>query len=517
MSSELLFEMLCSRLGKTRVLKDVHSAPLGEDFRSWISENVRQSRVMLAIIGPKWLPILRERQLTGGDDYVLAELEEASAMGIPIIAVLVDGATMPTPDDFPSQLRGLSFLNALSIPPPPHFSHAVLELAARLAEQFPELLRRPETQLALPFLRAKIALAAAFMTVLAVTGANLFFPAPQVDRVRLSSLLHNTLWIEYSPPMEEAFSSLPEEDREIFADKLRNELGVLKAAGFTGILSNGDTGATVMIPYVAKELGLKVIVICGFLGNSKERETALARCFLLRDTVDGYCIGYDSLTREYQAGNLQVAINRLKKRTGLPTATTQPAAHYPNNERLISLGDWLFPEVHLDLSSGSETDPTAPADRDAIFFDRDSNSFSTDVDRDVERFRLGALQLAEIARAIDKPLVFNGVSYPHDNVKNASPTTQAAFFGRLIDALANPRTGLGLHLSMVPHSAFDREWRIYINDPDSGGMRPRPGYEIWMSYTGLFSYDGQPRPAVWEILKRHPNWLAPSGFKEKVL
>ena len=514
-SSELLYELLCSRLGRAKVLKDVHSAPLGEDFRSWISENVRGSSVMLVVIGPKWLTSLQDRRQSGRVDYVLVELEEAFEQGIPTIAVLVDGATMPISEDLPSRLKGFTFLNASTIPAPPHLSDAVLALASRLTEQFPELLLRPVNESAQYFRRGRIAQLMALATVVAIIAGHYFLPPSEVNKVHLAALLHDNLWIEYSPPMEEAFHSLPPSEREFLATSLRTELGALKQAGFTGILANGDAGATVMIPHVAKELGLKVIVICGFLGNSQDREVALAKCFLLRDTVDGYCIGYDQLGRDYQASNLRAAIDRLKKRTGLPTATTQPATLYTNNERLVSIGDWLFPEVHLDLLADHNADQRVPEDLDAVTFAGITQAFSVDINRDIERFRSSAIQLAEVAKSIDKPIMFNGVSYPHKDVEGSSPEMQAAFFGRLIDSLTNPRTGLGIHVSMVVHSAFDREWRIYLRDPDSDwSERLRPGYEAWMSYTGLFSDDGFPRPAALEILKRHPNWQPPATLKK---
>ena len=50
-----------------------------------------------------------------GTDFVQSELEGALLWSIPIVPVLVDGASMPSPRSLPEPVRELTFLNAISV------------------------------------------------------------------------------------------------------------------------------------------------------------------------------------------------------------------------------------------------------------------------------------------------------------------------------------------------------------------------------------------------------------------
>jgi predicted component of type VI protein secretion system len=68
---------------------------------------------MLAIIGPRWAGGGGERTRIGNTtDPVRIELEKAFELGIQVVPVLVNNATMPDPNQLPESIRELSDRNA---------------------------------------------------------------------------------------------------------------------------------------------------------------------------------------------------------------------------------------------------------------------------------------------------------------------------------------------------------------------------------------------------------------------
>ncbi len=477
-ASELLYVQLVERFRSGAVLKDIHDISLGDDFRGWIERNVRACCAMLVVIGPNWVRILQERREKEQADYVLAELVEARRHGVPTFAVLVDGAVAPSPGDLPGELVDFTFANSFEIPRPPHFRSGVTELAARLARQFPGLVGKDSYAVPAHVVRARKWMIAATLALLGVVAWDLLAPQPRPDGARLAALLHETIWLEYSPPREEAFSWLDEDEQVFLREEIEENLRALKAAGFTGILANGDTGVTHLIPRSAKALGLKVIIICGLTGNRGHREQTLARVFNLREFADAICIGYNGLGTDYQLDELRVSINRMRRRCGLPVTTTQPASRYVDNPPLVHAGDWLFPDICLDLiDDAASRPPPAPGFTSGL---DDVSQYTVNVTRDVDRFMAAVRPLAGIAKREDKTLVFNGVCYPHSYLDGAGEDSQAAYFARLLDALRSPRAGPDASASIVAHGSHDREWKPFYTTP-SGPPKLRPGMSPWMS------------------------------------
>ena len=96
---------------------DIDSIPFGVDFRSFIHQQLKQTNFLLLIIGPDWAGMrpgqaLRIRDIS---DPVRVEIEAALQYGIPIIPMLVSGATIPEPSELPDTLRSIPFLNAAII------------------------------------------------------------------------------------------------------------------------------------------------------------------------------------------------------------------------------------------------------------------------------------------------------------------------------------------------------------------------------------------------------------------
>jgi hypothetical protein len=111
-----LFDRLREHFGRERIFMDVDSIEPGLDFGEVIADAVRSSKVMLVVIGPKWLVAEDgSRRIDSVDDYVRIELEQALGRGIRVIPVLVDGATMPQSVDLPDALKSLARRNAIEV------------------------------------------------------------------------------------------------------------------------------------------------------------------------------------------------------------------------------------------------------------------------------------------------------------------------------------------------------------------------------------------------------------------
>jgi CheY-like chemotaxis protein len=122
--TERIADRLVAQFGKGSIFKDVDSITPGADFRRALHEAIGQCKVVLAVIGPRWLGITDasgRRRLEDENDFVRKEIEGGLARGIPVIPVLVDRATMPAAADLPSSLQALAFCQAVAVRPDPDF------------------------------------------------------------------------------------------------------------------------------------------------------------------------------------------------------------------------------------------------------------------------------------------------------------------------------------------------------------------------------------------------------------
>ena len=113
-----LYDRLADRFGESQVFIDVDAIEPGVDFAEEIFRAVAACKVLLAIIGPAWLTATDERggrRLDDPDDIVRLEIEAALARDVRVIPILVEGAVMPTRQDLPESLAGLTRRNALVI------------------------------------------------------------------------------------------------------------------------------------------------------------------------------------------------------------------------------------------------------------------------------------------------------------------------------------------------------------------------------------------------------------------
>ncbi len=132
-------DLLRKEFGDASVFTDVDNIALGVDFRAVLDQTVSQCQVLLAVIGSAWLTVRdQDGQLRLEDpaDFVRIEIESALKRNIPVIPLLVSGATMPAAEDLPDSLQGLAFRNGTHIRPGPDFRVDMARLAKNLQRHF---------------------------------------------------------------------------------------------------------------------------------------------------------------------------------------------------------------------------------------------------------------------------------------------------------------------------------------------------------------------------------------------
>lgn len=113
-----LFDDLVMDFGDDSVFMDVAGLEPGRDFRRAIDEQVASCGVLLAVIGKGWLDAKGEsgrRRLDDPMDFVRLETASALKRDIPVIPVLVRGASMPRVEDLPEDLKELAFRNGVEL------------------------------------------------------------------------------------------------------------------------------------------------------------------------------------------------------------------------------------------------------------------------------------------------------------------------------------------------------------------------------------------------------------------
>ena len=113
-----LFDDLVEEFGENSVFMDVAAIEAGRDFRKAIDESVATCGVVLALVGKNWLDAKDEngkRRLDDPADFVRLETASALRRDIPVIPVIVRGATMPHADQLPEDLRDLAYRNCVEL------------------------------------------------------------------------------------------------------------------------------------------------------------------------------------------------------------------------------------------------------------------------------------------------------------------------------------------------------------------------------------------------------------------
>lgn len=146
--SSALFDRLVRELGEESVFRDFTSIPIGMDFRECIERSVLEAEVLILIIGSEFN---RGNRLNNEGDFIRFEVELALQHKIPVIPILVGGATFPNEHDMPSSLQELRYRQAVEIPSGSAFDAALASLTESL-KQFSKTkkFQPPNIQVPLP-------------------------------------------------------------------------------------------------------------------------------------------------------------------------------------------------------------------------------------------------------------------------------------------------------------------------------------------------------------------------------
>jgi hypothetical protein len=135
-----------------RVVMDVTSIDLGEDFVEEIERQLGACVVFIELIGSEWvIDRAGRRRLDQPRDFVRLEVAIALRRAITVIPILVEGATMPDGSSLPEEIAPLTRHNALTITES-DFDHDVERLIHRLESVFGP---RPPAPPLLPIPRAR--------------------------------------------------------------------------------------------------------------------------------------------------------------------------------------------------------------------------------------------------------------------------------------------------------------------------------------------------------------------------
>jgi TIR domain len=116
-----LYDDLVAVFGSDSVFMDVAAIQPGRDFRTEINQSLSSCGVFLSVIGKSWLTATDtsgQCRLNDPADFVRIETAAVLKRDIPVIPVLVQGATAPKPDQLPDDLKNLAYRNVMELTHP---------------------------------------------------------------------------------------------------------------------------------------------------------------------------------------------------------------------------------------------------------------------------------------------------------------------------------------------------------------------------------------------------------------
>lgn len=136
-----MYDRLRAELGRENVFKDVDSIPPGSDFPTILAERLGRCKVALVIVGKEWTTAAESdgtRRLDNPNDFVRLEVETVLGRGIPVIPVLVDGASNLSSRDLPKSLESLCRRHTVEVGDDPRFDADMARLTKALQDLLAE-------------------------------------------------------------------------------------------------------------------------------------------------------------------------------------------------------------------------------------------------------------------------------------------------------------------------------------------------------------------------------------------
>ncbi len=152
--------------------------------------------------------------------------------------------------------------------------------------------------------------------------------------------VNGIVWIAYSPT-----NANPNKNIEPTEESVKDDLAVLRQAGFTGLVTYGCSGMIGQkLPELAKEQGFQGLIV-GIWNPANQKEIAAAIGSSSHPIVLGFCVGNEGLKDRYQLKELTKVMQSLRMLTGKPITTTEQIEDYAD-KNLLKACDWVFPNVH---------------------------------------------------------------------------------------------------------------------------------------------------------------------------
>jgi hypothetical protein len=102
---ERIHEKFAEHYGDTNVFFDTQSISPASDWEKTIKLEVENCDVLIAIIGPEWLSIMKEKAADFAPDYVRLEISNALELKKIVFPVLIKDANLPA--ELPKELHDL--------------------------------------------------------------------------------------------------------------------------------------------------------------------------------------------------------------------------------------------------------------------------------------------------------------------------------------------------------------------------------------------------------------------------
>lgn len=128
MVASAIYVHLARVLGDGAVFLDAHSIPGAVNFVEYLQESVQRAALVIAVMGPRWGPRLRD-----DSDYVRMEMETALRLGVPVLPVFVEGITTVPAQHLPGSLRALAHQNGIRLRPGRELAEDLRRLEAEVA------------------------------------------------------------------------------------------------------------------------------------------------------------------------------------------------------------------------------------------------------------------------------------------------------------------------------------------------------------------------------------------------
>jgi TIR domain len=118
-------DFLDRRFGAGTAFRDVNAILAGSNFVMALQRGLDESRVVLVLIGPRWIHLQEPngvRRIDSPNDFVRYEIGAALRAGKLVVPVLLDDATQPTAAELPPDLAALAEQTPIVLRNDPYFA-----------------------------------------------------------------------------------------------------------------------------------------------------------------------------------------------------------------------------------------------------------------------------------------------------------------------------------------------------------------------------------------------------------